>query len=139
MRLLTSSAVAVTLFVGGPHAAQSAEFYMFGAATTHCSDFLQAMDVERKARVADPIPTEPGISITDTDEFRRFGNFADGFLSGVNYAYAYEYASEQGTTGHSTDQWGRALWLENYCRRRPLEEYINALIALRKHLATQQH
>jgi hypothetical protein len=39
-----------------------------------------------------------------------------------------------GTVGGNTDLWGRMAWLEDYCRRNPLEMYINALTGLRGYL-----
>jgi hypothetical protein len=133
-RLLASSAMAVTLFVGAAHAEQNDGYYVFGkgVSSTHCSDFLQAVDVERKARIAHPATAMPGYSWTYTDEFRRFADFADGFLSGTNFA-----SENERMTGQGTEVWGRALWIKNWCQQRPLEEYITALIALRAYLVTQ--
>jgi len=56
-----------------------------------------------------------------------FAAYADGYLTGVN-------TTLHSLAGSDTDLSGRMAWLENYCRRNPLDLYVNALQGLTKYL-----
>jgi hypothetical protein len=100
-------------------------FISFGLAWTSCGAFLEAMEGERRARPQNAVP--------DAIYSQRYGgylDFADGFLTGANYAAA----TPNRTIGQANDHAGRMAWLENYCRQDPVGTYIRALLALREHL-----
>jgi hypothetical protein len=56
-----------------------------------------------------------------------------GFVSGAGYGY-----SISGTTLAETDYEGGAAWIEKYCSEHPLDEIVNAAIALVKELAARR-
>jgi hypothetical protein len=138
LNLIRAAIASVLLLITLPAAEAQNGFYVFvlSKGNSGCGDFLQAMDGERNAHPKKPVPPVPGYTIFYSEEYQAFAMFADGFLTGVNYATA-RYKGAGGREGATTDQWGRALWLENYCRQQPLSSYINALLALRGFLETQ--
>jgi hypothetical protein len=123
--------VALLLLVGQAWC-EEVTTYVLSKGNSSCSEFLQAMDAERKGRPAHPAPIPPGYWAYYSEAFLAFAMFADGFLTGVNFA-----SDEARMAGASTDLWGRMLWIENYCHRQPLKTYINALLALKRHLQSR--
>jgi hypothetical protein len=100
-------------------------FTMIGLATDSCGAFLQAMEGERKARLATASPDD-----IYTRKYGGYLDFADGFISGANYSDT----QPNRMIGQDSDHAGRMAWLENYCHRDPLSSYGHAVFALRKHL-----
>jgi hypothetical protein len=100
-------------------------FTIIGIARNSCGNFLEALDGERKARPPNADPD--GIY---TQRYGGYLDFADGFLTGANYADN----PPNRMIGQGNDHAGRMAWLENYCRRYPLISYGSALYALRKQL-----
>jgi hypothetical protein len=100
-----------------------------------CGHFLKAVDDEHKAR---PFNAKPN-SIYTMDYF-IFENYALGFLSGANWASASLGDNKDAAVGSSgTDDFaGPMIWLENYCRDHPLDNYIAGVIHLRAILAARE-
>jgi len=73
----------------------------------------------------------PSNTVAYSPDYLMFASYADGYLTGVN-------TTLHSLIGGDTDLWGRMAWLENYCRRNPLELYVNALIELRKYLIDRE-
>src|SRR3954468_18065661 len=86
-------------------------FTMIGLAANTCGAFLEAVVGERKARPPNANPD--GIY---TQAYGGYLDFADGFLSGANYADTVPNRM----IGQGNDHAGRMVWLENYCRQSPL-------------------
>jgi hypothetical protein len=101
--------------------------FSFGAGTESCGKFILAVDGERRAR-----PPNSNPDIAYTVQFGMFMDFADGFLTGFNYA-----GEVRSTVGAKTDHAGRMVWVENYCRTNPIAKYRTALVALRDYLASR--
>jgi hypothetical protein len=113
--------VALPVFAGQAWS-EGATTYVLGTGNKSCGEYLRAAEAERKAR-----PVHPEANSIYSMDFLDFASYADGFLSGANMMNPM-------TAGGNTDLWGRMAWLEDYCRRNPLEMYINALANLRGYL-----
>jgi hypothetical protein len=99
-------------------------YFSFGEGTASCGEFLQAIEAERKARPPTARPTQ-----VYNRDYEAFVMFADGFLTGANV-----WDTTQSELGKGTDVQGRMAWIENYCRAKPLDQFSNAVIALRVYL-----
>ncbi len=117
---LTVVMVAIPAYVS----AKDEDIYALGVGVSSCGEFLRGADDERKRRS----PNAGSTAIYDI-KFGSFVSYADGFLTGTNYSDPIE-----GNVGKNTDLASRMAWLENYCRNHPLDQYINAVIELRKYL-----
>ncbi len=107
-----------------PVVGQDTGFLGVGEIQRSCGELIQASDAERKER-------PPGARATQTynREFHTFIAVADGFLTGANYT-----DPTRRMVGSGTEQPGRIAWLEAWCRAHPLDQYVVALIELRKEL-----
>jgi len=107
---------------------QDAMFLALGEGQATCGEFLQAMEGERRARM-------PGdrSETYRTPDYGKYLNFADGFISGANFSDRHWRMLGQGT-----DHAGRTSWIENYCKKNPLDAYLAALIALRTFLSSRR-
>jgi hypothetical protein len=114
--------VIVALPVAGQGWSEEAMSVVFSTGTKSCGEYLRAAEAERKAR-----PVHPEANSIYSMDYLDFASYADGFLTGANM-------SPMSTAGGNTDLWGRIAWLDDYCRRNPLEMYINALANLRGYL-----
>jgi len=108
--------------LGSEARGEGGTFFAFTPGGLSCGKYLRAAEGERKARPAHPEPD----SIYSMD-YLSFLTFANGYLTGVNWAI------ESGV-GHQSDVAGRMKWLENYCTRNPLDEFAVALMMLREYL-----
>jgi hypothetical protein len=103
-------------------------FLVFPVGNQGCGQFLQAVDAEHKARPRNASPTA-----MYTMEYLMYEFYAEGFLTGANYASRAEIGSS------ITDKFvGEMAWLENYCRQHPLDDYVNAVTHLRATLAVKE-
>jgi hypothetical protein len=116
-------AILVSTTLAGEAKGEDKEFFVLSTGVTSCGEFLRAIEEERKAR-----PVHPAAQSLYSMNYLSFMSYADGYLSGANWA-----ASES-LAGQHSDWAGRMAWLENYCRRNPLDNYIAALIKLRGYL-----
>lgn len=92
----------------------------FGEAQSHCGEYVQAVEAERKAKQpGDPIESHR------TAGYGKYQHFVDGFLSGANFA-----DPTYRTVGQGSQHAGRMAWLENYCRARPLDNFGDAVMEL---------
>jgi hypothetical protein len=98
-------------------------YWVMGEGMKSCGEYLRAVEGERKAR-----PATASTNEIYTMNYEAFEYFADGFLTGANLE------GPETRTGQGTDAPGRMAWLENYCRRNPLDTYLTALAWLRRHL-----
>jgi hypothetical protein len=112
--------VALTVLSG--QAWSEGSIAIFSTGNKSCGEYLRAAETERKAR-----PAHPERNSIYSMDYLDFASYTEGFLAGTNM-------NPMSTAGASTDLWGRMAWLEDYCRRNPLEIYINALSLLRKYL-----
>src|SRR5271169_6800427 len=119
-RALSTASVIIVALTALAAQARSERFttYIFGTGNESCGEYLQAAEVERKAR---PVNSEHDAIYSMN--YLNFASYADGLLSGANVIAASEAgtnvpASEAGSSTHPS---GRMAWLENYCRQNPLE------------------
>jgi hypothetical protein len=119
-------AIAVSTFLAARAQSEGGTIYLFGKSGSSCGEYLRAVESERKAR-----PSQPESSRAYSAEYAAFVSFADGYLTGVNVALG-------SMAGSGTELWGRMAWLEDYCRRNPLEIYLNALTELRRYLVAHR-
>jgi hypothetical protein len=121
-----TAVVAAAVFLGLQFAgrAQETTFLSMGSGGKSCGAYLQAAASERKLRP----PTALTNEMYDMD-LVAFINYANGFLTGVNW-----FSSTDRMVGQNSDTAGKTAWLENYCRAHPLDEFIVAVIALRQEL-----
>src|SRR5262249_23718714 len=102
---------------------ENEEVMVFSEGIRSCGDYLQAAEAELKAK---PVRSEPnGVYSTD---YLNFVIYADGYLTGVNVTVRVNGMMALSTAGSSTHLSERMAWLEQYCRKHPLDTYINALI-----------
>jgi hypothetical protein len=110
-----------------------------GAGSERCGQFLQAADGEHQARPRNADPTK-----LYTRGYTLYVVYALGFLTGASAeaellaearaaeAGAGRLASKAGQAGLSTGYFASEMvFLENYCRQHPLDNYMDALIDLR--------
>jgi hypothetical protein len=102
---------------------EGAPFFTFWPGLSSCGEYLLAVEGEQKAR---PVYPEPH-AIYSMD-YLGFVTFANGYLTGSNWAAA------ESEVGQRSDNAGRMVWLETYCRRNPLHRFAIALIKLREYL-----
>jgi hypothetical protein len=112
----------------GRSTGQGAMFLAVGEGQASCGEFLQAVEGERRARM----PGDPAETYR-TPDYGKYLNFADGFITGANFTDL-----RWRMLGQSSDHAGRMTWLENYCRKNPLDAYVTALIELRTFLSVKQ-
>jgi hypothetical protein len=112
---------------------QAQAYTVFGPGNFSCGEFLQAADGERKARPRDATPDG-----TYTAGYLSFESYAQGFLSGINWAR--QYNSSDAHVGSSMHDYFTAAMteIENYCHQHPLDIYLRALISLRNTLETKE-
>jgi hypothetical protein len=116
--------------------AQDNGFIALGTGYRSCGEYLQAVDSERKAR-----PRNADIRHIYTMQYLDFGSYAEGFLSGANWASLIHQDPKYTKVGVSTkddDFTGAMVWLENYCHQHPLDYYVSAVINLRATLAIRE-
>lgn len=128
-RVFTIVFMASALAVISPHAAlgQKPSFWALGQGQASCGEFLRAVEGERQARM----PSDPPNSYRYPN-YGQYVNFADGFITGSNWA-----GNGAAMLGEGTDHAGRMAWLENYCRQHPLDSYVSALVSLRASLGSR--
>ena len=102
-------------------------FTGMGVGMLSCDQYLQAVEGEKKARPLNPDPDR-----TYSEEYSAFVGFADGFLTGANFADA-----TRRDVGKGTDRAGRMVWLENTCRANPTSSFANLVANLLEYLAGQ--
>jgi hypothetical protein len=104
----------------------------FGEGRKSCGEFLQAADDERRATP----PNSPS-GVECSRSYIGFVEYAEGFLSGSNSVWM---ATNHVQAGYSiNDRFSDAsLWLENYCREHPLQEYGTAVIYLVNSLSAKE-
>jgi hypothetical protein len=130
MMTITSAIIGgIALITGLTWQARGEEegFSGIGYGNYSCGRFLQVVDDERKVR---PPFTAPGAYYTG--EYAAFQSYAAGFLSGANWA-KLEYVRPADASFA-----GEMVWLEDYCREHPLDNYVRAVMNLRKALATKE-
>jgi len=79
-----------------------------------------------------------GKFIADTEDDETFGNvyffWAQGFLSGLNIKYLLNMESATDFLDHEAMK----LWIENYCKENPLDNYSVAAMKLWHELRVRQ-
>jgi hypothetical protein len=110
-------------------------FFMVGPGSDSCGRVLEAVEAEHKTRPPNPKP-----GAVYTLEYASYEGYASGFLTGVNWAKAMANDNADALVGSSTHDHfaGAMVWLENYCRQHPLDNYFQALVSLRKTLAATE-
>ena len=105
---------------------------IFGQGNQSCGEFLQAADDERKTKPSNPVP-----HALYTMSYAAFFNYTEGFLSGANWGAAMQQDIKHETVGSGIHDYfsGTMVWLENYCRQHPLENYGSAVFNLTTTLA----
>jgi hypothetical protein len=110
--------------------AQDNLFWVLGVGGSSCGEYLHSREEELKAR-----PVNPEQDAVYSMNYLAFSSYANGFLTGTNIKSIQPTdGSVERLVGQSSDGYGRMLWLENYCREHPLDNYLSALMMLRKYL-----
>lgn len=120
---------ATTLAVFCPDAAAGGDggFFALGEGQASCGEFLSAAEGARRARLPGDKP-----NVYRDPDYGQYVNFADGFITGANWA-----DRRSRMRGWGTDHMGRMVWIESYCRNHPLDPFIAALIKLRSSLPSR--
>lgn len=100
----------------------SATFTIFGMGPKNCREFLQAADDDRNLK---PLDSPPNAHYSDA--YIAFDQYAQGFLSAENFTRA---SNNQMQVNFNDNFTGELLWLENYCRAHPQDNYGTAVINL---------
>jgi hypothetical protein len=120
-------AVVVALVSACPVRGQPTTLYVLGEIQRTCGEYIVASDAERKER-----PGFARATTMFTREYYAFVVLTDGFLSGANVADPTHKSA-----GRRTDAPSRMAWLEDYCRKKPLAGFAEALMDMRQDLIAQ--
>ena len=122
--------IVIALWLVPIHGALSADMVsiaIFGNGNSDCATSYNAVLQEEKARPQNAEPTS-----YYTRYYFGYVNYADGFLSGLNFAP--EAKDGNSSAGLGTSGAARMLWLKDYCKDHPMEQFYIAVLALRKYL-----
>lgn len=101
--------------------------YQFTEGGDSCGHVIQVIEAEYKAR---PAAVKPDNLYTMS--YVKLTGWLEGYLSARN-----EVSSTYKLVGQRSDSESRSRWLENYCRKNPLETLSNAARAMRDAMLTQ--
>ncbi|MHA7061881.1 hypothetical protein [Azospirillum argentinense] len=116
----------------GVQAAASSDgsYYAFGPGAESCGTFLSAREAEVSVRKAQGRGEENGFATA------RYGHYL-GYVSGWNTMVNVTTPGVENLF-QGTDIGGVMVWLENYCRQHPLDQFAMALSALWTEQAKRQ-
>jgi hypothetical protein len=128
LKPLVTAVVVIIAALSLPAKAEDVSVWVSGYGNKSCGEYIRAAETERKSTPANADPT-----VFYSREYSRYSDYLTGFLAGENMANAAN--GQDGEVGFSQNVDGMLAWLENYCRRNPTDEFITALLKLRKDLA----
>jgi hypothetical protein len=136
LRLLIAAVTSFIMLI--PRTALTAEteiasHYVLGPGSQSCGEYLRAADAERKAR-----PSDAGLTSFYSMNFVAFVSFAEGFLSSANFMASAYHLPQKTNLGQNTDVSGRMAFLEDYCKRNPLKDFVDAVFNLTSTLGTSR-
>lgn len=109
------------------HAQAARTFFGFGT-KEDCGSFVKAIEGERRATPPGADPNSLG-----TLQYAWYIGYVSGFFTGTNLKDPEESLAGEGVTMD-----GLMLWLETYCRAKPLELVVSGLQKLRLELVQRR-